>query len=106
MAANTKISTTQSQRSFASVASSYMDRVINTSLVHQMLPPKVADALLSGRPVVPEHFNSVSIFFSDIVGFTKIASGVPPAAIVQLLNDLYSGSNYYLFVLPHILKDT
>ena len=67
------------------------ERLLNASLLNQMLPNRVAAALRAGKNVEPEHFNNVSIFFSDIVGFTKIASQVSPVEIVHLLNCLYSG---------------
>ncbi|XP_077401031.1 retinal guanylyl cyclase 2 isoform X2 [Vanacampus margaritifer] len=59
-------------------------------LLTQMLPPSVAEALKVGGTVVPEHFDSVSLYFSDIVGFTTISANSEPIEVVDLLNSLYT----------------
>lgn len=50
----------------------------------------MAEALKVGGTVEPEHFDSVSLYFSDIVGFTTISANSEPIEVVDLLNDLYT----------------
>ena len=60
------------------------------SLLAEMLPRKVMEDLKLGKEIEPESFDCVSIFFSDIVGFTNIAGGSTPLQVVALLNHLYT----------------
>uniref|UniRef100_A0A3B4WKS6 Guanylate cyclase n=1 Tax=Seriola lalandi dorsalis TaxID=1841481 RepID=A0A3B4WKS6_SERLL len=59
-------------------------------LLTQMLPPSVAEALKVGGTVKPEYFDHVSLYFSDIVGFTTISANSEPIEVVDLLNALYT----------------
>ncbi|CAM9749085.1 unnamed protein product [Lampetra planeri] len=58
-------------------------------LNYQLLPKTVVQALKSVGSVQPELFEEVTIYFSDIVGFTTICKHCEPMEVVCLLNDLY-----------------
>lgn len=71
-----------------------IERKLNLALVHQILPPKVAEQIIAGKQVAPEAFDEVTIFFSDVEGFTTICSQVTPDKVVNMLNDLYTVMDY------------
>jgi class 3 adenylate cyclase len=59
-------------------------------LIHNILPPQIAERLLAGETFIADHFESVSILFLDIVHFTPLASRIPPRSLVYLLDTLFS----------------
>lgn len=46
-----------------------------------IFPRHIAEALRDGRQVEPEHKEMVTIFFSDIVGFTNISATLEPRQV-------------------------
>lgn len=58
-------------------------------LLNAVLPHQVAEKLLNGEPILPEFYECVTIYFSDIVGFTLISARSSPIEVMTFLNDLW-----------------
>jgi class 3 adenylate cyclase len=59
-------------------------------IFHKILPEIIADRLIEGEKVIADAFANVSIFFSDIVGFTTLSSVVSAKELVHGLNDIFT----------------
>ena len=59
-------------------------------LLNQLLPKNIAEELKQGRKIVPELFECVTVFFSDIVDFAEILMNSTPFQIVEFLNEMYN----------------
>uniref|UniRef100_T1IT78 guanylate cyclase n=1 Tax=Strigamia maritima TaxID=126957 RepID=T1IT78_STRMM len=59
-------------------------------LLDRILPQSIAEKMALNREILPVKYLNVTIFYSDIVGFTTIAKESQPMEVVELLNDLYT----------------
>lgn len=58
-------------------------------LISKMFPKHIADQLREGRKPEPEKKEMVTLFFSDVVGFTTISSKIDPEDVSDMLDRLY-----------------
>lgn len=63
-----------------------------------LLPGPVVKSLKETGVVKPELYEEVTIYFSDIVGFTTLCQYSTPMEVVDMLNDIYNG---YDSILDH-----
>ncbi|XP_030611069.1 heat-stable enterotoxin receptor [Archocentrus centrarchus] len=56
-----------------------------------LLPGPVVKSLKETGVVEPELYDEVTIYFSDIVGFTTLCQYSTPIEVVDMLNDIYKG---------------
>lgn len=50
----------------------------------------VADKLKTGQQFEPESYDSATVFFSDVVGFTVLSGRSTAIQVVTMLNQLYT----------------
>ncbi|KAJ1486720.1 nucleotide cyclase, partial [Baffinella frigidus] len=58
-------------------------------LLYRMMPKRAIAKLQRGEDVV-EQYDEVTIFFSDIIGFTSMVEEMTPIEVMRMLNELYT----------------
>jgi adenylate cyclase len=59
-------------------------------LLLNILPAEISEALMRSGKVEAQHFDQVTILFTDIVGFTKASEQMQPQELMDELNLIYS----------------
>ncbi|HEY6628426.1 MAG TPA: adenylate/guanylate cyclase domain-containing protein, partial [Acidimicrobiia bacterium] len=60
------------------------------ALLRNVLPDDVADRLKTSSETIADSFESASILFADVAGFTPMSAGMTPQELVSLLDDVFS----------------
>jgi class 3 adenylate cyclase len=66
------------------------ERKKNELLLHNILPVPIADRLKVSHDSIAEGFQSATILFADIVGFTTLAESKTPEEVIGILNEIFS----------------
>lgn len=67
-----------------------LEKAEGERLLANILPREIADELKRQGRVKPRYYQSVTILFSDFVGFTKLAETLEPAELIAQLDDYFS----------------
>jgi guanylate cyclase len=60
------------------------------TLLLNILPKEISDALKVDQSAIAGHYDSASVLFADVVGFTPMAATMAPLRLVNLLNEVFS----------------
>jgi len=59
-------------------------------LLHNILPEEIADRLKESEEAIADGFESVTVLFADIVGFTPLSAQLEPKELVGLLDQIFT----------------
>lgn len=71
------------------------ERHTSEGLILNVLPPLIAKRLRAGEQRIADGFDSVSVLFADIVGFTELATKQSPHVVVDILNTVFSAFDIF-----------
>jgi class 3 adenylate cyclase len=67
-----------------------IERARSEHLLLNVLPGPIAERLKNGEVGIADRFPEATVLFSDMVSFTELSAGLPPADVVSLLSDMFS----------------
>ncbi|MGA7228683.1 MAG: adenylate/guanylate cyclase domain-containing protein [Acidimicrobiia bacterium] len=63
---------------------------LSDRLLDNILPKAIADRLKVSDEMIAEEYDSASILFADVAGFTPMSADMTPNQLVSLLNEIFS----------------
>ncbi len=78
-------------REQATLRQLHLEQECSDKLLRNVLPDVIVERLRRGEMVTADHFDSATILFCDLVGFTALTSQLPPGETLGLLNEVFSG---------------
>ena len=66
------------------------ERARSDRLLLNILPQPIANRLKGGESRIVNSFDEASVIFADLVGFTTLATKIPPTALIHLLDQIFS----------------
>ena len=66
-----------------------LQQQLNDNLLYSMLPRRIVSMLRAGEEHIAEHFEHVTLLFTDIVRFTDLVGTITPHETMAMLNDLF-----------------
>jgi len=60
------------------------------ALLLNILPAPIARRLKESQDIIADGFADVTVMFADIIDFTRLSEELPPKAMVELLNQIFS----------------
>jgi guanylate cyclase len=65
-------------------------------LLHNILPDEVAMRLKADEALIADDYESASVLFADMVGFTPMSAQMTPPQLIELLNDVFASFDAFV----------
>ena len=73
-----------------------LEKAKSDRLLLNILPPKVAEDLKEHGFSEPQSFDNVTVFFSDVVGFTTLSKNLEAKHLIQELSDIFTNFDHII----------
>ena len=67
-----------------------IERSKSDLLLLNVLPKEIADILRNDNRIIADRYDSVSILFADVVGFTHLSATMSPSELVSMLDEVFT----------------